>query len=461
MQVKETKSEGLKHEFAVKLDAKSVNEQIETQLRSMGGRLKIPGFRPGHIPLTVLKQRFGKSVLGEVIERAVNQSSQQLLKEKNLRPALPPKIEITSYEEGSDLDFRLEVETMPEVPTIDFSAITLEKMVCEIDDKEVEEAIERLLERNSTYSRADKGTKASKGDQVLIDFLGRVDGTAFEGGTAKGFALTLGSSQFIDGFEDQLIGKKEGDEVLVKVTFPEAYHKKELAGQPAEFTVDIHEVRKSEKAEANDAFAKKLGFPDVAALRKAVQDQFTGDYESAARGHMKRRLFDLLEKECSFTVPQGMMDIEFNAIWEKIEQAKKDGDEALLAKSDNDLRDEYRKIADRRVKLGILLSDVAAKNKIQINQDELSRAVMQQASQYPGQEQRVFEFYQKNPQHLEELRGPILEEKAVDFIIEKTKVTERKVTREELMSDAEESETAEETPKKKTAAKPRKKAANE
>lgn len=463
MQVNETKSEGLKHEFTVKLDAKSVDEQMDTQLRSMGGRLKIPGFRPGHVPMNILRQRFGKEVLGQVLERAVNTASQQVLRDKSLRPAMSPKIEITAYSEGNDLEFRMEVETMPEIPAIDFSAISLEKMVCTPDQAELAEALDRLQERNSSYARAEKGAKAAKGNQVLIDFLGRVDGVAFEGGTAKGFPLALGSNQFIPGFEDQLIGAKEGDEVLVKVQFPASYHKADLAGRDAEFTVNVHEVRTAEKTEANDEFAKKMGFADVAALKKAIEDQFTGDYEAAARGHMKRHLFDTLEKQCKFPIPQGMVDIEFKAIWDKIEQARKEGDEVLLAKSDETLRDEYKKIADRRVKLGILLSDVANKNKIQINQDELSRAVMQQASQYPGQEKKVFEFYQQNPGHLEELRGPILEEKAVDFILSKAKVTERKVSREELMTEDEDAQASasEESPKKKAAAKPRKKAANE
>jgi trigger factor len=462
MQVKETKTEGLKREFAVTLDAKTVNEEIETQLRSMGSRVKIPGFRPGHIPMAVLKKRFGKNVLGEVVERTVNQSSQRILRDKTLRPAMPPKIEIISYEEGGDLDFRMELEVMPEVPAMDFSKIKLEKLVCDVSEDEIDEAIGRLLERNKVYTRTDKGTKAEKGHQLLMDFVGKIDGVAFEGGSAKGFQLVLGSGQFIEGFEDQLIGAKEGEEVVVNVTFPAAYHKEDLANKPAEFTVTVHEVREGgNKTEATDEFAKTLGFTDVAGLRKAVHDQFAGDYQAAARGHMKKQLFDQLEKDCDFVTPQGMLDLEFNSIWEKIQQAKKEGDEVLKAKSDEALREEYMKIAQRRIKLGILLSDVAAKNKITINQDELSNAVMQQASQYPGQERKVFEFYQKNPQHLEELRGPILEEKAVDFIIGKSKLTERKVTREELMSETEESDSSEEKSKKKAAGKPKKKAANE
>lgn len=460
MDVKETKNEGLKREYAVKLEAKAVNGEIDSQLKVMGGRVKMPGFRPGKVPMTVLKKRFGKEVLGEVIERTVNQSSQRVMKEKNLRPALPPKIEITSYEEGGDLDFSIQLEIMPEVPGMDFSTIALEKMVCDVNESEIDEALSTLVSRNKTYVAAEKGTPAKKGDQLLLDFLGKIDGIAFEGGAAKGFQLVLGSNQFIEGFEDQLIGSKAGDEVIVNVTFPAAYHKQDLAGKPAEFTVNVHEVRKGEDAEATDEFAKKLGFADIAAMRKAIHDQFAGDYESAARANMKKQLFDILEKKCDFAIPQNMADLEFKSIWDKIEQAKEEGDETLKAKSDEALREEYTKIAERRIKLGILLSDVAAKNKISVNQDELSRAVMQQAGQYPGQERRVFEFYQKNPQHLEELRGPILEEKAVDFILGKAKISERKVTREELNSDNEEQETAQES-KKKIPAKPKKKAANE
>jgi len=397
-------------------------------------------------------------VLGEVIERTVNQSTQRVLRDKNLRPAIAPKVEITSYKDGGDLDFRMEFEVLPDVPAIDFGTIKLEKMVCKVEEKEIDEAIDRLLERNKTYTRAEKGAKAKKGNQLVMDFVGKIDGVAFEGGTAKGMKLVLGSAQFIEGFEDQLIGAKEGSEVTVKVTFPDSYHKQDLAGKPAQFDVTVHEVLVGEKAEMTDEFVKKMGFTDAAGMRKAVSDQFAGDYESAARAHMKKELFDVLEKQCKFEIPKSMSDLEFSSIWQKIEQAKKEGDETLKNKSDDDLRDEYRHIADRRVKLGILLSDVAMKNKIQINQDELSRAVMNQASQYPGQERRIFEFYQQNPQHLEELRGPILEEKSVDFILSKTKITERKVSSEELMRETEAEDEAEETPKK--AAK-KKKAANE
>lgn len=457
MQVTETKNEALKREYTVVVDAKTISEQMETELKSMSGRVKIPGFRPGHIPLSVLKQRFGKSVMGDVLDRTVNQSSQRVLKDHNLRPALAPKIEITSYEEGGNLEFRMDLELMPEVKEIDFSIIELEKMVGEVEPSEIDTAIAQLADRNKSFAAQPDDAEAKKGDQVLIDFVGRMDGVAFEGGTASNFGLELGSGQFIEGFEDQLIGAKKGDEKVVKVTFPAQYHKDDLAGKPAEFTVTLHEVRAPEKKEADDEFAKKLGFDDLAALRKAVAGQFSGEYEATSRTHMKKQLFDILEAKCEFPIPQGMRDLEFANIWEKLGQAKKEGDEHIAGKSDDELKAEYGKIADRRVKLGILLSDIAARNKIQVNQDELSRAVMQQASQYPGQERKVFEFYQKNPSHLEELRGPILEEKAVDFILSKARVTERKVTRDELFNEPEEIEEAE--PNRKPAKV--KKAANE
>lgn len=458
MQVTDSKSSGLKHEFNVTVDAKTISEQTETQLKGMSGRIKIPGFRPGHIPASILKQRFGKDVFGEVIERTINQSSQRVLKERNLRAALPPKIEVLSCKEGEDLTFRMEAEVLPEVPAMDYASIALEKPVCKVPEKEVEEALNRLAQRQKTYKTADKGAKAKKDSQVIIDFVGKKDGVAFEGGTAEKFALVLGSGQFIEGFEDQLIGKKAGDEVVVNVTFPEQYHKDDLAGQPATFDVKVHEVQEGEETPVNEDFAKKIGFKDLETLRKAIHDQIAGEYEAMSRSKVKKQLFDTLESQSSFEIPQGMVDLEFNSIWEKLQMAKKEGDESLLSRSDEDLKEEYSKIAERRVKLGILLSDIALKNNIQINQDELSRAVMQQASQFPGQERRIFEFYQKNPGHLEELRGPILEEKAVDFIISKAKVTERECTPEELA--AEDDAAAPQEAKKKTTAR-KKKAANE
>ncbi len=456
MEVKEIKNEGLKREYAVKLDAKSISDKTEAQLASISRNVKMDGFRPGHIPLKVLKKRYGKSVTGEVVERSVNEATQKVLQEKKLLPAMPPKLEIISYEEGGDLDFRMELEVLPEVKEIDFAALNLEKLVCDVTDKEIDEAVERLAENNKVFTRQE-GAKAKNGSRVVIDFTGRLDGKEFEGGAAKRFPLELGSGSFIGNFEEQLVGSKEGDDVGVKVTFPDNYHKQELAGKPAEFDVHVHEVQKGEKPEVNDELAKKFGFADLAALKDAIKAQINGGYEAQARVKIKKQLFDTLDEEVNFPVPQGMLDVEFNSIWEKLEQAKKEGDENIKSKSDGELRTEYMKIAERRVKLGIFLSDVASKNKLQVTQEELSRSVMEQARQFPGQEKAIFDFYKKNPQHLRELQGPILEEKAVDFIIGKAKVNTRTVSPEELnMEDEGEAADAKETRKENR----KKKAAN-
>lgn len=460
MQVTETKNQGLKREFNVTVEAKTIAEQLDTQLKGMGGRVKIPGFRPGHIPMNVLRQRFGKDVLGEVVERTINQSSQRVLKDRNLRAALPPRIEIVSDEEGKDLQFTMEVEILPEVPTLDYASIVLDKPVCKVEDSDVDEAIKRLADDHKTYKTTETNTKAKKDSQVIIDFVGKKDGVAFEGGTAKKFPLVLGSGHFIQGFEDQLVGATAGSEVLVKVSFPKEYHKKDLAGEAVTFDVIVHEVQEGEEIKVNEEFAAMLGFKDMESLRKAIHNQIAGEYEGISRAKLKKQLFDMLEETVTFPIPQSMVDMEFNSIWEKLLMAKKEGDETLLAKTDEELKEEYSKIAQRRVKLGILLSDIALNNKLQINQDELSRAVMQQASQFPGQERKIFEFYQRNPGHLEELRGPILEEKAVDFIISKSTITEIPVAAEELLNE-EETAASQEPTNKETASETKKKAANE
>lgn len=459
MQVKETKNEGLKREFTVKLPAQLLNSKAELRLVSMSKNMKLDGFRPGKIPMGVLKKRFGKNILGEVVELSVNESSQDILRDKKLAPAMTPKIEILSYKEGEDLDYKMELEVLPEVPEVDFSKITLEKLTCDIEDKDIDEAIEKLAERNKVFTKIeDAKAKAKKGDKVVIDFSGSIDGEKFEGGTAEKFPLELGSGSFIAGFEDQLIGTKAGDDVTVKATFPENYHKQDLAGKPAEFAVHVHEIQTGESAVADDEFAKKFGFKDLAALKDSVKAQFAGDAEATARMKVKKELFDKLDEKTDFVVPACMFDAEFNSIWKSVEQAKKEGDEDLKDKSEETLRKEYTKIAERRVRLGILLSSIALKQGLKVTQNELSQAVMQQARQYPGQERVIFDFYKKNPQQLQELRGPILEEKAVDFIIGQAKVTERKVSRAELMDDSDEENTSgqkvkETKAKKKTAKK--------
>ncbi len=435
MQVNELKKDKLVREYEVKLDAKTIDKKMEEQLKSVGSRVKIPGFRPGHIPVKVLKQRYGKSILGEVLEKAVNSSSSDVLKQKGDRPALQPKIEITSYDEGKDLHFKMSYEVLPEIPTLDFGKLKVEKMEYDIPASEIEEGLERLASRQRKFKT--KEGKAKNGDSVRIDFAGYKDGVAFEGGTAKGFTLELGSGQFIPGFEEQLIGSQAGDEKTLPLTFPEAYHKDDLAGQPVEFKVTVHEVLEREKVAADDELAKAMGMENLEKLKAAVEEQLRKDYDQTARTKMKKQLFDQIEAAVDFEAPQGMVDLEFNSIWERLQEAKRQGDESL-DKPDEELREEYMNIAKRRVRLGLMLAEIGRVNNLKVTQDELSRAVMGHASMFPGQEKQVFEFYRQHPEQLEELRGPILEEKAVDFILEKVETKTKKVTLEELLREEEE-----------------------
>lgn len=456
MQVKEISKDALKHEYEVVVGADAINQKMEAQLKTIGKRVKIPGFRPGHIPANVLKQRYGKSIMGEVLENTVNQSSQQVLKDKGIRPALPAKIEIKSYEEGGELTFKMAVEVLPKIPEIDFGSMTLSRPDYTLDEKEVDDALTQLASRNRTLEKQSKGTKAKEGSTVTIDFTGKRDGKPFVGGAAKGHNLELGSGQFIPGFEEQLIGVKEGDELTVKVTFPEEYHSPDLAGQPAEFDIVVHAVQEAVVPEADDALAKQLGLKDIKELRKLIRERLEGDYNKIVRARLKKQLFDQMEDSVQFDVPAGMLEMEFNAIWEKLQQAIKEGDPSVKDRPENELREEYRKISKRRVMLGLILSDVAEKENIRIGKEELSRAVVSQAQMFPGQEQKIFEFYQQHPEQLEDLRGPILEDKAVDSILSKVKYKDVKMTTEELVQEDEEEDAAAAKPKKKSAAAPKK-----
>jgi trigger factor len=441
MQVNELKKEKLKREYAVKVDAGMIDRQMEEQLQSISKRVKIPGFRPGHIPVKILKQRYGKTVLGEVLEKTVNVSSSDVLKQKGERPALQPKIEITSYDEGKDLEYTLSYEVLPEIPTVDYAKITLEKLTFDVPEEEIEESLKRLLSVGVSYEAKPEEAKAEQGDSVKIDFTGYLKGEAFEGGAATNFTLELGSGQFIPGFEDQLIGSKAGDDLTVNVTFPADYHKEDLAGQPTEFKVKVHQVLAVKLPEMNDEYAKRFGMESMEKLREALRDQIAKDYEQVARTKMKKHLFDQMDKLVQFETPETMVDLEFNNIWQRLEEAKKQGDESLN-KPEDELRAEYKAIAERRVRLGLVLAEIGRSNNIKISQDELSRAVMDHARMFPGQEKKVFEFYRQNPGQLEELRGPIIEEKAVDFILEQVTISPRKVTIDELIKDDEEENTS-------------------
>ena len=468
MNVTETLTEGLKREFKVVIAADDIDLKINERLSELAPTLRLPGFRPGKVPAQLVKKRFGQSVLGEVLEKSVNDSSQQTLDDRGLRPALQPSIEVTSFEEGKDLEFSLTVELMPEIDPIDFSAISLEKLVAVPGDKEINESLEKLSEQHKG-SEPIKSKRASKiGDIVVIDFKGSVKGEPFDGGSAEGHQLELGSNQFIPGFEEQLVGKKAGSSVKVKVTFPEPYSQPNLAGQDAIFDTKLIEIREPSPVEINDEFAKLFGLEDLTALKDALKGQLEQELSQASRAQLKRKLLDMLEEGKTFDVPKGMADQEYESICRAInqpaaEQVQEEPQEQIpsdAALSDED-KAEYRKIAERRVRLGLLLQEVGRLNNIEVTEEEVKGALFKEVSRYPGQEQQIMELYQKNPEAMASIRAPIFEDKIVDFITEMATVTEKTVSPEQLMSPPEEAiDQPSEKPKKKPAkkAKPKKKA---
>lgn len=435
MQITAKEQSGLSHSFSVVVPAKDVETQMESELQSLGKKVKMPGFRPGKVPLAVLKQKYSKDVMGDVLQNTVAKATQSVIDEKKLRPALRPDVKIVSFEEGADLAFDVTVEVLPEIPAIDFAKITVDELTYELPEAEVEEGLKRLAKtRQHTHSH---DGAAEMGHVVKIDFLGKKDGIAFPGGEGKGFQLQLGSNQFIPGFEEQLVGMKAGDARTISVTFPEKYHSKDLAGAAATFDVTVHEVLRLHAPDVNDELAASLGFTDLENLKNAVRQQIDVEYKAAARAKAKKQLFDALDELADFEIPQGMLKMESESIMQQVAEAKKAGDPELKDKSDDELKAEYEAISERRVRLGLLLSHIARTHELQITREEVTAAVMSQARNYPGQEDKVFEFYRKNPQQIEELRGPILEEKSVDFILGKVTRTPKPISIEDLMKDDE------------------------
>lgn len=435
MQVTETRNEGLSREFTVRIEARDIAKKVDSRLSEIGKGITVPGFRPGKAPLSLLQKRYGKSVMGEVLEAAVGDSSSQAMAERGLTPAMQPRIEITNFAEGADLEYKLQVELMPEFEPADFSKIALERVTVKVADREIDEALTRIAQQNRQTETVAKARKAKQGDVAVIDFVGRVDGKEFDGGAGKDFHLELGSGRFIPGFEEQLVGAKPGDKVTVNVTFPADYGSADLAGKDAEFAVEVKELREYVESPIDEALAGTMGFENLKALRDAVRGNLESEYNALSRTALKRKLLDKLAELHDFDVPNGMIDAEFEAIWGQFEQARTQGqiDEDDIDKSDDDLRAEYRKIAERRVRLGLLLADVGRRNNVQVSQEEVNRAIVAEAQRYPGHQREVVEHYRNNPQSQAELRAPLFENKVTDFILEMAKVTERAGTMEDLL----------------------------
>ena len=443
MQITETSTDGLKHEFKVTVDADDIRTRIERRLNEIGQQVKLPGFRPGKVPLNVLRQRYGSSVVGEVLERAVNDTSNQAMREHKLRPALQPKVEIVSFNEGKDLEYRLAVEVLPEFVPMNFAELKLERLRPEVPDSEIDQALERIARQQRKNEAVDR--PAAPGDIVVIDFTGSIDGVEFPGGSGKGHRLELGSNQFIPGFEDQLVGAKAGEQRTVEVTFPADYGAADLAGKAASFAVEVNEVREVKLQPIDDSLAEAVGMENLPGLRDAVRQQIERDYGNIAHQRLKRQLLDRLAERHHFPVPQGMVDIELDVIWKQFEaereRAKQQGvAEPEGGKSDDEIKVEYRAIAERRVRLGLLLSEVGRSNNIQVTPEELNRALMEEARRYPGQERQVVEYYRNQAGALDNLRAPIFENKVIDYILEIAEVADRPVSIAELLKDDDEAE---------------------
>lgn len=456
MQVTEINADGLKREFKVVVPAEHLEARTQDRLAEIAREVKMPGFRPGKVPMKLVRQKYGQSIMGEVLEQAVNDGTGSAIEEKGLKPAMQPKVEITSYAEGKDLEFSVVVEVLPEITSMDFATITLEREKALAPDDEVEDTLKRIAERHESTEVVERAS--AEGDVVIIDFVGKKDGVAFPGGTAEGYSLKLGSNTFIPGFEAQLVGKTAGAKVVVDVTFPEAYGNDDLAGAAAQFDVTVNEVRAAKLAELDDELAKKVGMETLDALKQAIKDEILRELDGIARTRLKRKLLDVLAANHDFQVPQGMVEQEFEAIWKQLEQDREQGrtDPSDAGKDDDTLKAEYRALAERRVRLGLLLADVGQKNTITVSQDDVNKALVEEARRFPGQEQLVFQYYQSNPEALNSLRAPIFEDKVIDFVLELAQVTDTDVSAADLRKDPDE---VDEAKAGEEAAAPKKKAA--
>ena len=445
MQVTQTKAEGLSREFEVAVPAQELQDKLTARIEEIRPQMKLKGFRPGKVPAAHVKRMFGKSIMGEMIEGVVQEANQKAVEDAEVRPASQPQVNIKSdmeqvLEGKADLEYQMHFDVMPDFEPIDVTTLSVERPVSDIEDSEVEDALSRLAEQNTKFEARDHDGRAEDGDAVIIDFLGKIDGEPFEGGQAEQQAVVIGSNRFIPGFEEQLVGAKKDDEKELNVTFPEDYGAEDLAGKEAVFEVKVHEVRAPETPEIDDEFAKGLGLEGLAQLREMVTGQIQTEYDGMSRQKAKRALLDELDKSHDFELPSGMVNAEFQQIWAQLQQEKEAGrlDEEDAAKSDEDLEKEYRTIAERRVRLGLVLAEIGRGQEIQISQDEVNAALIAEARRFPGQEQQVIEMFQKNPQMLDQLRAPIYEDKVVDYILETATVSEKSVSKEELFAEDEE-----------------------
>ena len=467
MQIKETANKGLKRAYAITIPAKEIDARIDSEIKKIAPQVKMPGFRPGKVPANLVRKMHGEQLHAQAVNDMIRESVDKTMADNKLKPAMQPKVELgEGYEEGKDATLTVELEVLPEVKAPATDGIEIERLTVPVSDDAVMDAIGKLAENNKSYKDAAKSKKAAEGDQLIIDFVGRVDGEEFEGGKAEDAALVLGSGMFIPGFEDQLTGVKTGDTKTIEVTFPEDYQATHLAGKKAEFDVTVKQVKVEGDTKIDDDFAKNFGLDGLDKLKELLRGQLEQETAGLTRTQMKRSLLDQLAAGHDFAVPQGMVDAEFDQIWTQLQQeaARSENPEEMLKEMEAE-KDDYRSIAERRVRLGLLLSEIGQANNVQVTSQEMSMLIQQAAQQYrPEDRERFMQYIQQEPMAAAQLRAPLYEDKVVDFLFDKAEITDREVTREELeaaIEAEEDAEAAKKPAKKKAPAKkaPAKKAA--
>lgn len=447
MEVKLKSAEGLGRRFAVKVSAAELDKRLVQRLTGMQPRVQIKGFRKGKAPISYLKKMYGKGVMGEIVNDIVSETTKKAFADANLQPAGAPRPEFTGdinavIEGKADLEYDVHGEILPTFEPMDVTSLTLTRPVAEADAEEVDKALAELAERQKSYAPRGAKEKAKSGDQLLIDYAGAIDGKTFEGGTGADQEVVLGAGRLIPGFEEQLEGAKAGAEVLVNVTFPADYGKADLAGKAAVFAVNVKEVRAPKETAIDDELAKKLGLADLADLKKRLKDNIENEFRQLSRGHLKRALLDKLDDGHTFDLPPMMVEQEFEQIWRQVEASERDEEDK--GKTDDELKAEYRKIAARRVRLGLVLAEIGKRANVGVPSEDLKRAVQERAlmdariMQMQGQQvtpQDVLKFYQQNPEAIAQIRAPLFEERVVDYIFERAKITEKSVSKEELRQD--------------------------
>jgi trigger factor len=447
MEVTETLSDGLKREFQVQVPAADLEARVTERLGELKGRVQLRGFRPGKVPVTHLRKIYGKAVMAETIEAVIREFNAKIVSDRGLKLAMEPKVtipdEATAVENviggQSDLAYTLALEILPKIELADFKGIKLERQVAEVTDTQLNDALDKIAEQNRPFAAKAEGAKAEKGDRVVIDFSGKIDGTPFEGGTGGDVGVNIGAGTFLPGFEDQLVGMSVGETRVVKVTFPENYMNAQLAGKDAEFDVTVKSLEAPGQVTVDDAFAKSLGLESLDKLKEAVRGRLQQEHAALSRQKLKRQLLDKLDETHKFALPPTLAEDEFRNVWTTVEndlkaQGRTFADEGT---TEEKAREEYRGIAERRVRLGLVLAEIGEKNKITVTEEEITRAIVDRARQMPGREQQVWEYYRKNPAAVAAIRAPIFEEKVVDFLIELANITEKQVSREDLLKDEE------------------------